>query len=92
MFFYFCRIIFELLAPDQQGGSDFFFGAKANTFFGRFECHEVDKDANSGFGVARPGFFGTGGHYNVTRLSTQALIWIKVRRCNYPVVYKITGI
>ncbi|MDH5325656.1 MAG: hypothetical protein OEZ68_05145 [Gammaproteobacteria bacterium] len=61
------------LTPEQQGGADFFFGAKADTFFGCFECHVVDRDGNREFGVAKPGFFGTDGFYNVTRLSTQAL-------------------
>ena len=60
------------LTPLQQVGSDFFFGGKADTFFGCSECHVVDRDANAGL-VAKPGFFGSDGFYNVTRLSTQAL-------------------
>ena len=62
------------LTPDQQGGKEFFNGAKADTFFGCAECHVTDRDANAGLlGVDKPGFFGSDGFYNVTRLSTQAL-------------------
>lgn len=61
------------LTPDQQAGFNFFTGAKADTFFGCSECHVLDRDANKEFGVAKPGFFGTDGFYNVTRLSTQPL-------------------
>lgn len=59
--------------PDQQAGYNFFKGEKADTFFGCSECHVLDRSANAEFGVAKPGFFGTNGFYNVTRLSTQAL-------------------
>jgi hypothetical protein len=61
------------LTPDQQGGLEFFTGAKADTFFGCSECHVLDRNANAEYGVAKPGFFGSDGHYNVTRLSKQAL-------------------
>ena len=61
------------LTADQQAGFNFFKGDKADTFFGCSECHVLDRDANKEFGVAKPGFFGTNGFYNVTRLSTQPL-------------------
>ncbi|WP_455199643.1 hypothetical protein [Kaarinaea lacus] len=61
------------LTPLQQVGFDFFTGGKADTFFGCSECHVLDRNANAEHGVAKPGFFGTDGFYNVTRLSTQAL-------------------
>lgn len=61
------------LTAEQQVGFNFFTGDKADTFFGCSECHVLDRDANKEFGVAKPGFFGTDGFYNVTRLSTQPL-------------------
>lgn len=57
----------------QQVGFDFFTGGKADTFFGCSECHVLDRNGNAEHGVAKPGFFGTDGFYNVTRLSSQAL-------------------
>jgi len=61
------------MTPDQQAGFNFFTGDKADTFFGCSECHVLDRTANAEHGVAKPGFFGTNGFYNVTRLSSQAL-------------------
>ncbi|WP_455208672.1 YncE family protein [Kaarinaea lacus] len=61
------------MTADQQAGFEFFTGAKADTFFGCFECHVLDRNANAEYGVAKPGFFGSDGFYNVTRLSTQPL-------------------
>lgn len=58
--------------PDQQAGFKFFTGGKADTFFGCSECHVLDREGNAGK-TAKPGFFGTDGFYNVTRLSSQAL-------------------
>ena len=67
------RNLDNTLTADQQAGFEFFTGAKADTFFGCEECHVLDRDANAEFGVAKPGFFGSDGFYNVTRLSTQPL-------------------
>jgi len=67
------RNLDNVMTADQQAGFEFFTGDKADTFFGCSECHVLDRNANAEYGVAKPGFFGTNGFYNVTRLSTQPL-------------------
>jgi DNA-binding beta-propeller fold protein YncE len=59
------------LTPDQQAGHDFFFAHDANgneipsdTFHDCNGCHVLDPNGNAQFGVAKPGFFGTDGHYS----------------------------
>jgi len=61
------------LTPAQQEAFERFTGPKSDTGFGCAECHTLDRLANSEFGVAKPGFFGTNGFYSLTRLSKQGL-------------------
>lgn len=61
------------MTVDQQAGLDRFTGPKADTFFSCNDCHTLDRNANAELGESKPGFFGSSGFYNVTRLSKQPL-------------------
>ena len=51
------------LTPQQQAGKDFFTGPVSDSFFTCEGCHVLNPDGNAEFGVFRPGFFGSDGHY-----------------------------
>ncbi|MDH5392868.1 MAG: hypothetical protein OEY11_06735 [Gammaproteobacteria bacterium] len=61
------------LTAGQQEAFERFMGPKTDTNFGCAECHQLDRQANAEYGVAKPGFFGTDGFYSLTRLSKQGL-------------------
>ncbi|MBL1276175.1 MAG: hypothetical protein COB30_008810 [Ectothiorhodospiraceae bacterium] len=57
------RALDNSLTTAQQAGSDFFFDPTkiVDTVFNCDGCHVVDRTANAGSGVLKPGFFGTDG-------------------------------
>jgi DNA-binding beta-propeller fold protein YncE len=57
------RALDNSLTPDQQTGRDLYFNKPATTGLTCNFCHVLDPSGNAGFGVARPGFFGTDGSF-----------------------------
>jgi len=49
------------LTSAQSGGRNFFFGPLSDTFQDCDGCHKLLANGNGGFGVDKPGFFGTDG-------------------------------
>jgi hypothetical protein len=59
------RNLDDSLTPDQQAGHDVYFqSTPVDIFFNCNGCHVLDRTGNAEFGVAKPGFFGTDGHYS----------------------------
>jgi DNA-binding beta-propeller fold protein YncE len=64
------RNLDDSLTPDQQAGHDMYFqSTPVDLFFNCNGCHVLDRTGNAQFGVAKPGFFGTDGHYSFDFLS-----------------------
>ena len=60
------RALDNSLTPDQQAGSDFFFGKSttlglSDPFSSCAGCHVTDPKGNEEFGVKKPGFYGADG-------------------------------
>src|SRR5436853_1315689 len=55
------RALDNSLTPSQQAGRNFFFGPVSDTFQDCDGCHRLLANANQGFGVPKPGFFGGDG-------------------------------
>lgn len=57
------RALDNSLTPNQQAGRDLYFNKPATLGMQCVFCHVLDPTGNAQFGVSRPGFFGTDGHY-----------------------------
>ena len=57
------RALDNSLTPDQQAGRNLYFNKPATTGLTCNFCHVLNPIGNAEFGVFRPGFFGTDGHY-----------------------------
>ncbi len=51
------------MTADQLTGRNFFFGPVSDTFENCDGCHTTDPLGNAGFGIERPGFFGSDGRW-----------------------------
>src|SRR6185295_7295916 len=55
------RPLTNVLTTEEDAGRTFYFGPVSDGVFDCNGCHVLDLNGNSGFGVAKPGFFGTDG-------------------------------